>query len=409
MALTKIEPLIARKLTGLQDQGRAKGREKVIPGRSPARDGDGPRYHLQGFAAQSFLRMNSNSYLGLAGNPRLVAAETAAAEQFGVGPGAVRFISGTYQPHIDLERKLADFHQREAAMIFSAAYAAVMGVLPQFIDAETLVISDALNHNCIINAIRLSRPAAKAVYRHLNLQELENILKTQRGRVRRVCLVTDGIFSMRGDHAPLQEIIAICKCHEDAFAEGIITIVDDSHGVGAFGETGRGTEEATGARADILIATLGKAFGVNGGYVTANATVIDYLRETAPFYVYSNPITPGEAAAAREALTITDSEAGRQLLEKIRRLAGKLRNGLERLGLKTLPGEHPIVPILLGDTEKTSALAEHLFNRQILATGLNYPVVPKGEEEIRLQISAEQTEQDIDQLLQTLAEFVDKQ
>jgi len=408
MALTKIEPLMTRKLTELQEQGRTKGREKIITGIVPATDGYGPRYHLQDYDGQNFLRMNSNSYLGLATDPRLITAESKACEQFGVGPGAVRFISGTFQPHLDLERKLADFHGREAAMVFSAAYATVMGVLPQFIDAGTLVISDALNHNCIINAIRLSRPAAKAMYRHLNLQELENILKTQRGCVRRVCLVTDGVFSMRGDHAPLQEIIEICKSHEDAFAEGIVTIVDDSHGVGAFGATGRGSEEVCNARADILIATLGKAFGVNGGYVTASAKVIDYLRETAPFYIYSNPITPAEAAAALEALRITDSEAGIQMLKKIRRLAAQLRSGLARLGLKTLPGAHPIVPILLGDTEKTSALVEYLFAHQILVTGLNFPVVPKGEEEIRLQISAEQTDKDIDYLLRTLADFVGK-
>ncbi len=408
MALTKIEAFITQKMTALQEQGRTKGREKVITGRTPGHDHYGPRYHLQGYDGQGFLRMNSNSYLGLAADPRLIAAESKACEQFGVGPGAVRFISGTFQAHVDLEQKLAEFHGREAAMVFSAAYAAVMGVLPQFIDAETLVISDALNHNCIINAIRLSRPAAKAVYRHVNLQELENILKTQRGRVKRVCLVTDGVFSMRGDHAPLKEIIGICKSHEDAFAEGIISIVDDSHGVGACGATGRGSEEVTGAQADILIATLGKAFGVNGGYVTSSARVIDYLRETAPLYIYSNPITPGEAAAALEALRITDSEAGVQMLKKIRRLAAQLRNGIARLGLKTLPGEHPIVPILLGDTEKTSALVEHLFARHILVTGLNYPVVPKGEEEIRLQITAEQTEKDIDTLLRTLADFVVK-
>ena len=349
--------------------------------------------------------MNSNGYLGLALHPQVIAAEAKAAEQFGTGPGAVRFISGTFQPHVELEQKLAAFHRREAAMIMSSAYAAVMGVLPQFITEDTLVVSDALNHNCIINAIRLSRPKSKAVYPHLDMVELDRQLKNNKGKAKRVCVVTDGIFSMRGDHAPLDKIIEICNQHESDYEEGILSIVDDSHGVGAFGDTGRGTEEYTNTQADILIATLGKAFGVNGGYVVANAQVINYLRETAPFYIYSNSITPAEAAAAIKSLTILDSEEGRKLLEKLRNLIARLKAGLESLGFETISGDHPIVPILLRDTKKTSALVKHLFDNNILVTGLNYPVVPKGEEEIRLQISASQTAKDIDHLLEVLKYF----
>jgi glycine C-acetyltransferase len=287
----------------------------------------------------------------------------------------------------------------------SAAYATMIGVLPQFISDETLVVSDALNHNCIINAIRLSHPVRKEVYAHADVDALERILDANKGQVRRVCVVTDGIFSMRGDHAALDRISACCRRHEAGYDEGIITVVDDSHGVGAFGRTGRGTEEYTGGKADILIATLGKAFGVNGGYVAASSAVIAYLRETAPLYIYSNPITPAEAAAAMAALDIADSPEGMHLLEKLRSLSARLRAGLMRLGFETLPGEHPIVPILIRDTEKTTALVEHLFTHQILATGLNYPVVPKGEQEIRLQVSADHTEKDMDYLLAVLAEF----
>ncbi|WAK03058.1 aminotransferase class I/II-fold pyridoxal phosphate-dependent enzyme [Methylobacter sp. YRD-M1] len=405
MSLTKIEQLFNAKLTELQQQGVSKGNEKIITGRQAATDGLGPRYFLEGCADQAFLRMNSNAYLGLTGHPRLIKAEAEAAERFGTGPGAVRFISGTYQPHVELEKKLAEFHGRDASMIMSAAYATMMGVLPQFISDETLVVSDALNHNCIINAIRLSHPVRKEVYAHADVDALERILEANKGQVRRVCVVTDGIFSMRGDHAALDRINACCRHHEADYEEGIITVVDDSHGVGAFGRTGRGTEEYTGGKADILIATLGKAFGVNGGYVAASSAVIAYLRETAPLYIYSNPITPAEAAAAVAALDIADSPEGMHLLEKLRSLSSRLRIGLERLGFETLPGEHPIVPILIRDTEKTSALVEHLFAHQILATGLNYPVVPKGEQEIRLQVSADHTEKDMDYLLAVLAEF----
>jgi len=405
MSLKKLEPLLADKLSELQQQGLCKGNEKVIAGMKAAADGFGPRYFLDGCGDRAFLRMNSNSYLGLAMHPQLIKAEAVAAEQFGTGPGAVRFISGTYRPHIELEQKLAEFHGRESAMLFSSAYTTMLGVLPQFISEGTLIVSDALNHNCIINAIRLSHPASKEIYAHADMNALDNILEAYQGRVKRVCLVTDGIFSMRGDYAPLDKLSVCCKRHEDAYEEGIISIVDDSHGVGAFGQTGRGTEEYTRSKADILIATLGKAFGVNGGYVVASSAVIAYLRETSPFYIYSNPITPAEAVAAAAALDLVASQEGLRLLEKLRTFSVRLRAGLEELGFETLPGEHPIVPLLIRDTEKTSALVAHLLAQNILVTGLNYPVVPQGEQEIRLQVSAEHTEKDLAYLLAKLADF----
>jgi glycine C-acetyltransferase len=405
MSLTKIEPLFKARLTELQQQGMRKGDEKIVTGRQAPADGFGPRYFLEGHGDQAFLRMNSNSYLGLSGHPRVIKAEAEAAEQFGTGPGAVRFISGTYRPHVALEQRLAAFHGREAAMTMSAAYATMLGVLPQLISDQTLVVSDALNHNCIINAIRLSHPVRKEVYAHADIDALERLLDANKGQARRVCVVTDGIFSMRGDHAPLDRLNACCRRHEAGYEEGIITVVDDSHGVGVFGRSGRGTEEYTGSQADILIGTLGKAFGVNGGYVAASSAVIAYLRETAPLYIYSNPITPAEAAAAMAAVDIVDSREGLEMLERLRGLSARLRSGLERLGFEILPGEHPIVPVLIRDTEKTSALVAHLFAHRILATGLNYPVVPKGEQEIRFQVAADHTEKDLDYLLTVLADF----
>ncbi|MGZ5028530.1 MAG: aminotransferase class I/II-fold pyridoxal phosphate-dependent enzyme [Methylobacter sp.] len=405
MSLKKLEPLLTGKLTQLQQQGSSKGREKIVTAIKPAGDGFGPRYILEGYGDRAFLRMNSNSYLGLSKHPKLIEAEAEAAEKFGTGPGAVRFISGTYRPHVELEQKLAKFHGRESAMLFSSAYTTMTGVLPQFINEDTLVVSDALNHSCIINAIKLSQPASKEIYAHADINALDKILETYRGRVKRVCVVTDGIFSMRGDHADLDRLNACCKSHEHAYEQGIITIVDDSHGVGVFGQTGRGTEEYTQGKADILIATLGKAFGVNGGYVVADSLVIDYLRETSPFYIYSNPITPAEAAAANAALDIVSGDEGLHLLEKLRRFSVSLRIGLGQLGFETLPGEHPVVPILTRNTEKTTALVAHLLANDILVTGLNYPVVPQGEQEIRLQVSAEHTEKDLDYLLRKLSEF----
>lgn len=402
MSLEKIRPQLADTLATLDKQAARKGYERVLAAIIPAQSGLGPRCLLAGHGDREFLRMNSNSYLGLSQHPAVINAAEEAVRRFGAGPGAVRFISGTCLAHTELEGKLAHFHGREAGMLMSSAYATVMGVLPRLITEETLVLSDALNHNCIINAIRLAQPAAKAIYRHLDMEELEARLSEARGRYKRTVVVTDGVFSMRGDHAPLAELSTLCSRLEDDFPEGIITVADDSHGVGAFGASGRGTEEHTHGRVDILIGTLGKGFGVNGGYVVGDSLFIDYLRETAPFYIYSNPITPAEAAAASTSLDIIDSNEGFLLLERLRTLRTFLADGLQALGYESIAGEHPIVPFMVRDTTKTASLVAHLFNHDILATGLNYPVVPKGDEEIRFQLNASHTEKDIEFVLEVL-------
>jgi glycine C-acetyltransferase len=402
----RIEAALAAELDRLSEAGTRKGRETVIAGMVPAADGKGPRCRLVGEGARAFLRMNSNSYLGLGLHAQVIAAEEAAVRACGTGPGAVRFISGTWAAHIELEARLAAFHGRPAAMIFSSAYATVMGVLAPLITAETAVISDALNHNSIINALRLARPRRKEIYRHLDVDQLDAQLEACAADCKRAIVITDGIFSMRGDHAPLDEIVEIARRHDGAYAENVVVVADDSHGVGAFGETGRGTEEyCGGAPVDLLIATLGKAFGVNGGYVAASQTLVDYLRETSPFYIYSNPITPGEAAAASQAVAIVDSAEGRARLEHLRAMTARLKAGLTALRYETLPGAHPVVPLMVRDTARTTALVAHLRAHGVLATGLNYPVVPRGDEEIRFQVSADHTEADIEEALTVLAAF----
>jgi glycine C-acetyltransferase len=406
MAHDRLEGAIASELARLSEAGTRKGRETVFAGLIPAAERKGPRYRLEGEGEREFLRMNSNSYLGLGLDDQVIAAEEAAVRAWGTGPGAVRFISGTWAPHIELEARLAAFHGRAAAMIFSSAYAAVMGVLSPLITAETAVISDELNHNSIINAIRLSRPKRKEIYRHLDMAELDARLEACAADCKRAIVITDGIFSMRGDHAPLHEIVELARRHDGAYAENAVVVADDSHGVGAFGETGRGTEEyCGGAPVDLLIATLGKAFGVNGGYVAASRTLVEYLRETSPFYIYSNPITPGEAAAACRAVEIVDSAQGRALLDHLRAMTARFESGLTELGYETIPGAHPVVPLMVRDTARTTALVAHLRENGILATGLNYPVVPRGDEEIRFQVSADHTEGDIDEALAVLAAF----
>jgi glycine C-acetyltransferase len=406
MPLDRLANLLEQSVADLEQKGTAKGAESVVVGVKPPAGRRGPRFLLQDEGDREFIRMNSNSYLGMGLRPEIIAAEESAARAFGAGPGAVRFISGTYGTHVALERRLAAFHGRESAMIFSSAYATVLSVIVPLTHERTVLISDELNHNCIINAMRLARPADKKVYAHLDMRGLEAALEASAGTVDRALVVTDGIFSMRGDHAPLEQIVAIARRFDDRFAENVVVIVDDSHGVGAFGATGRGTEEYTESPpCDVLVATLGKALGVNGGYVASSAPVIRYLRETAPMYIYSNPITAAEAAAALRALEILDSDRGRDLLERLRALTRRFEEGLVRLGFEIIPGAHPVVPLMVRDTARTRALVAHLRAHGILATGLAFPVVPRGDEEIRFQLNADHTEADIDEVLGVLADF----
>ena len=402
----RLDVTIASEVSALRQSGTAKGSEAVIVGIEREGEGRGPRYLLDGSDRQ-FIRMNSNSYLGLSRHPAVIEAEEAATKEFGAGPGAVRFISGTYRAHIDLEHRIASFHGRSSSVIFSSAYAAVVSSLTALITSDTVVLSDELNHNCIINALRLSRPATREVYPHLDYAALDALLAGAAGATRAI-VVTDGVFSMRGDYADLSNLMEIARANDDQFEENVVVVIDDSHGVGAFGETGRGTEEVAGSSpVDVLIGTLGKAFGVNGGYVTGSQSLGDFLREKAPMYIYSNPITVGEAAAAAAAVSVVDSDEGRSLLAHLAAMTARFESGLVDLGLETIPGPHPVVPLMVRDTERTTALVRHLHDNAILATGLNYPVVPKGDEEIRFQVNADHTEGDVEYVLEVLGSFPD--
>ncbi|MBN2217150.1 MAG: aminotransferase class I/II-fold pyridoxal phosphate-dependent enzyme [Pirellulales bacterium] len=408
MSASKLEKTLIASIEERRAKGTLKGRELVIAGVKRPSGEKGYRYLLEGFGDREFLKMNQNAYLGMNLRKEVIDAEEEACRKYGAGPGAVRFINGTFEPHVELEKRLARFHGREAAMIFSSAYATMIGTFPALISDKTALISDELNHNCIINAIRLSRPQVKEIYKHLDMADMEQRIKKNQGAVNRVVIVTDGIFSMRGDYAPLDQIARIAQKYDDQFPEGCTVIVDDSHGVGAFGRTGRGVEEYTGAEGiHVLIGTLGKAFGVNGGYITASAATIEYLRESAATYIYSNPITPSEAAAALTSLEILDSPEGLKLLEKLRTLTRRFEEGLVKLGFEIIASEHPVVPLMVRDTRKTAELVKFLTDHGVLATGLNFPVVPRGDEEIRFQVSAAHTEHDIDYVLDVLKQYQD--
>jgi len=410
MSLKKITRVLSKELRELQEKGIHTGPETVVIGVKKGKGDKGLRILLKDYGNREFIRMNSNSYLGLGLKDEVIQAEEKTANRFGAGPGAGRSLSGTYDVHIELEKKLAKFHNKEAGMIFSSAYATVIGSLVSLITEETIVISDELNHNCIINGIRLARPKEKKIYSHNNTNELEIYIKESIGKCKRLIIVTDGIFSMRGEYALLPKIADLAEKYESEFTEGILMIVDDSHGVGAIGKTGRGTMEiADENRVDILISTLGKALGVNGGYLVSNAEVVEYLKQTAPFYVYSNPITPSEASAAVKALEILDSEKGKRLLEDLREKMTYFRNGLIDLGYEVIKAEHPIVPLMIRDTDKTKELVNFLKANGIFTAGIFYPIVPRGGELIRFQISTDHTKSDLDYVLRVLENYKNKE
>ena len=406
MPLSNFVKFLSGQLSELKSSGTAKGAELVVTGLCKAQGNRGPRFFLEGYGDKEFIRMNSNSYLGLQLSDDLKIAEEKASEEFGTGPGAVRFISGSYKVHLELEKALAKFHGRSGCMITSSAYTSVLGVITTLTTPETILISDELNHNCIINAMKLARPKGKKIFKHLDMAELEKCITESIGQCDHLIVVTDGVFSMRGDYAPLDKINDIVKKYNDRFAKDIILVVDDSHGVGALGETGRGTEELTAAgKVDILIATLGKAFAVNGGYIVTDKVITEYLREKNPFYIYTNPITPSEAAAARKSIEILESDLGKKLLGHLREMTRKFEDGLVSLGYETIPSEHPIVPLMVRDTQKTAELVLYLRENGVLATGLNFPVVPKGSQLIRFQVCADHTAADIEFVLSVLKKF----
>jgi glycine C-acetyltransferase len=400
MSLEKLNATLVKEVEALQKEGRAKAPERIITGYVPPRDGRGPRYTIRG-ASGEFLRMNSNSYLSLSNHPALLEAADHAATRFGVGPGAVRFIDGTAQPHVDLEARIAVFTGRPAAQVFNSAYTSVLGLAITLTGPDTYWIGDELNHNCIIRAMRIANvpKEQRAIFKHNDLADLERQLEAVPPGIGRVAVIFDGIFSMRGDNAPVAEIVRLCAGYDGKYRDGVITVMDDSHGIGAYGETGRGTEEFCRTKVDVLVGTFGKAFGVNGGFVAGSRELTEALRQKSDTYIYTNPLGAADAAAAIVGVTIADSAEGRERLAHLKARTKQFRDGLHALGRESIAGPHPVVPLLVRDTDQTRAAVKKLFEKGILAVGLTFPVVPRGDETIRFQINAAHTESDIDQVL----------
>jgi glycine C-acetyltransferase len=406
MSLEKLNAALADDVAKLTEEGRTKAPERIIVGYVPPEGGRGPRYRLRG-NDNAFLRMNSNSYLSLSNHPDVVAAADHASHDFGVGPGAVRFIDGTFAPHLDLEARIAAFVGRPAARIFNSAYTTVLGVAITLAGPDTYWIGDALNHNCIIRAMRIANvpSAQRTIFKHHDLTDLAHHLDDVPAGTNRVVVIFDGIFSMRGDNAPLGAIASLVAQHEHRFRDGVITVMDDSHGVGAYGATGRGTEEYCAAKVDILIGTFGKAFGVNGGFAAGSPELAEAIRQKADTYTYTNPLGAADAAAAVKAIEIADGSEGRARLANLAARTTQFRDGLKALGYESIPGPHPVVPLLVRDTARTRSIVAGLYDRGILAIGLTFPVVPKGDDTIRFQINAAHTETDIAQVLDALEQL----
>jgi glycine C-acetyltransferase len=406
MPLNQLDHSLKQEIEALKAEGRAKPPERVIVGYVPPKGGRGPRYKLKG-SDKEFIRMNSNSYLSLSNHPKLIEAADEATRRFGVGPGAVRFIDGTFSYHVALEERIARFVEKPVAKIFNSAYTANCGLALAISNRNTYWIGDQLNHNSIIRAMRIANvPGSnRAIYDHNDMDGLRRCLDAVPEGMERVVIIFDGVFSMRGDCAPVDKIVKISEPFRGRFKDGVVTVVDDSHGIGAFGSQGRGTAEYAGTQPDVIIGTFGKAFGVNGGFIAASETVIEAVRQKADTYIYTNPLSVADCAAALEAIDVCDSPEGLKRLHHLKQRVQQFREGIADLGLESIPGPHPIVPLLIRDTGKTHRLVQYLFDRGVLVVGLTFPVVPRGDETIRFQINAGHTKTDIDKVLAILSEF----
>jgi len=326
--------------------------------------------------------LSSNNYLGLANHPEVVRAGIEGLERYGAGTASVRFICGTFAPHLELERALAELSGTEAALTYVSCWNANEAAIPTLTDETTVILTDALNHASIIDAVRLSRPAQKVIYPHSDLDALRDGLAAAPHDARKLIL-TDGVFSMEGDLAKLPEIVELAREHD------AVVIVDDSHGVGVLGETGRGTVEHYGllGEVDVITGTLGKALGgAAGGYVAASEEVCDLLAQRSRPQLFSNALPPTVACSALRAVELMHEQP--ELLARLRESSRRFREMLVEAGYRPLEGEAAIIPIIVGETAAAITLSERLLDQGVFVTGFGYPVVPEGTARIRVQMSA---------------------
>jgi glycine C-acetyltransferase len=350
-----------------------------------------PEVHME--EAGDVIVLSSNNYLGLADQPQVVEAGKRGLDKYGAGTASVRFICGTFDIHRVLEQRIAEFLGTQAALSYVSCWNANTGLFATICDEGSAIVSDELNHASIIDGVRLASKARRERFRHSNMSELEEKLKALQ-RAFPIVVVTDGVFSMEGDLARLPEIVALAKQY------GAITVVDDSHGTGVMGKTGRGTIEHYGltGQVDVITGTLGKALGgAAGGFVAGSDALIDTLIQRSRPQLFSNALPPTVACSALEAIEYLDAHP--KLVDRLRENTRYFRDALKRIGYNPLESESAIIPIIVGETAAAIATSDKLLKRGVFVTGFGYPVVPEGTARIRVQISAALTKDEMDRAL----------
>lgn len=375
-------------LTVLEASGRKRALRTVVgtPGRQVQLDG------------RTVVNFSSNNYLGLADHPALRQAAVDAIGTAGVGAGAARLIVGNQDMHELLEQELARFHGQPAALLFNSGYHANLGVIPVLAREGDVVFSDALNHASIIDGCRLSQADIR-IYPHGDVDALRRLLHDHPGRRRLV--VTDSVFSMNGDRAPLAELNALCA------ERGAVLVIDEAHATGVLGPEGRGAAAEAGIEGHVQMGTLGKAFGCFGAYVTGNRELIELLLNRARSFVFTTALPPSIVAATRAALRLIQSQEGQALREQIAAHVARFRDGLARLGiLQPGAGQSPIFPVVVGDDARVMECCERLLERGFYAQGIRPPTVPRGTARMRFALMATHTSEDLDGALEELSTLV---
>lgn len=383
-----LKPILESELAKINRSGLHKA-ERVITSRQ------GRKIQTDG---KEVLNFCANNYLGLAGSDEMVKAAQNALEKYGFGLSSVRFICGTQDIHKELEEKTAEFVGMDDAILYSSCMSANIGFFASFLGEEDVIFSDALNHASIIDGVRMCK-AERFIFKHMDMECLRGGLEEMRGKRIR-CIVTDGVFSMDGDIAPLEGICDLADKYD------ALVVVDDSHATGFMGERGRGTHEHCGVlgRVDVITSTYGKALGgATGGFVAGPKEVIDILRERSRTYLFSNSLPPVVAASALFAIDYinTHPELRLKLWENTR----YFREKMKAAGFTVPESVHPIVPVILGDAKKTQDMARAMLDKGIYVIAFSYPVVPEGTARIRVQISSEHTREDIDKLVDAFVEL----
>jgi len=376
---TSVQQQISGELDEIRSAGLFKAERVIISPQGP---------DIRVGAGTEVLNLCANNYLGLADDPRIVAAAKEALDRWGYGLASVRFICGTQEVHKELEQRISGFLGTEDTILYSSCFDANGGLFETLLGEQDAVISDELNHASIIDGIRLSK-ARRLRYRNRDMADLEAQLKASADARRRL-IATDGVFSMDGYITPLGEICDLADRY------GAMVMVDDSHAVGFVGARGRGTPELHGVsdRVDILTGTLGKALGgASGGYTSGRREIIDLLRQRSRPYLFSNSVAPAVVGASLKVLDLLES--GDDLRARLRENTAWFRERMTGLGFDVLPGDHPIVPVMIGDAARATQMADRLLDRGVYVIGFSYPVVPVGKARIRTQVSAAHSREDL--------------